>query len=327
MPRRRDLLPALPLLALPLLARPIAARAEAAWPARPVRIIVPYPPGGNSDVVVRMLASRLSPALGQPVVVENRPGGATNLGAEAAARSAPDGYTLFLGSVASHGINPQVFPRLPYDPVRDFTPVVLLVESPIYLVVSASLPVRSLAELIAYARAHPGELSYGSLGVGTVHHLAMEMLKQRAGGLQIEHVPYRGSAQVVTDLLAGTVQLAWDVTAISQTRDGKLRALAVGGSRRNPSWPEVPAMSELGFPEFDVGGWFGLLGPASMPREVVDRLNAEANAALRDPAVVARYAEVGLRPVGGTPEDLAQYIARELARWRSVAQAARIQLE
>jgi tripartite-type tricarboxylate transporter receptor subunit TctC len=317
--RRRSLLASLGAL-------PAVARAQPAWPVRPVRLIVPFTPGGNTDVVARVLGARLSAAWGQTVMVENRPGAAANIGAEAAARSAPDGYTLFLGTGGTHGINPNIFPNLPFDPVRDFTPVVALVESPIYLVVSARLPARTLAEFIDYARAHPDALSYGSVGIGSPHHLAAEMLKQRTG-IRMEHVPYRGSAQVVTDLLQGTIQVAWDVTAIAHTRDGRLRALAVGGSRRNPSWPEVPAMSELGFPDFEVGGWFALFGPAGLPAHVVERVNRDTNAAMRDSELLARYGEVGLRILGGTPEELAQRVRDELRRWGEVARAANIRLD
>lgn len=319
---RRSLLSA----ALGLSAGPALAQGAPNWPQRPVRLVVPFTPGGNTDVVARVLGGRLSPGWGQPVVVENRPGAAGNIGAEAVARSAPDGHTLLLGTGGTHGINPNIFPHLPFHPVRDFTPIVLLVESPIYLVVSSRLPVRTLPELIDHARARPNALSYGSVGIGSPHHLAGEMLKQRAG-IRMEHVPYRGSSQVVADLMQGTIQLAWDVTAISHTRDGRLRALAVGGSRRNPSWPDVPSMAELGYPDFEVGGWFGLFGPAGLPRAVAERVNRDANAALGDGDLAARYAEVGLRLLGGTSERLARHVEEELRRWGEVARAANIRLD
>jgi tripartite-type tricarboxylate transporter receptor subunit TctC len=296
------------------------------WPTKPIRYIVPYPAGGNTDITGRLVGQKLSEALGQPVVIDNMPGAGANIGAAAAARAAPDGYTIFQGTGSTHGINSSLFPKLPFDPVKDFAPIVPLVESPLFLVVSPSLPVNSLPELIAYGKAHPGKLSFGSVGNGSAHHLAGELLKLRAG-LDMVHVPYRGSAPALQDLMGGQIQLAFDATALPLVRDGKLRALAVASTKRWPSAREIPAISELGFPDFEVGGWFGLFAPAGTSRPIIDRINGETNRILDMPQVQKRLREIGLEPLGGTPEQLAKHVAAELAKWPAIVKASGARLE
>jgi tripartite-type tricarboxylate transporter receptor subunit TctC len=314
------------LLALALLLASAAAANAQGWPNKPIRYIVPYPAGGNTDITGRLIGQKLSEALGQPVVIDNLPGGGANIGAAAAARAAPDGNTLFQGTGSTHGINSSLFPKLPFDPIKDFTPIALLVESPLFLVVTPDLPVKTVPELVAYAKAHPGKLSFGSVGIGSAHHLASELLKQRAG-LDMVHVPYRGSAPVLQDLMGGQIQLAFDATALQLVQEGRLRALAVASTKRWPTAPDIPAMSEVGFPDFEVGGWFGLFGPAGTPRPIVDRVNAEVNRILAMPPIKQRLAEIGLEPLGGTPEQLAKHVEAELAKWPAIVTAAGARLE
>ncbi len=313
---RRNLLAAIALL-IGMLAPAMAQT----WPAKPIRYVVPYPPGGNTDVTGRLIGIKLAEALGQPVVVDNKPGAGANLGAELVAKAAPDGYTLFQGTGSTHGINSSIYPKLPFDPVKDFTPVVLLVESPLFLVANPQLPVKTVADLVAYAKAHPGALSFSSVGNGSAHHLAGELLKIRAG-IDMVHVPYRGSAPALQDMIAGRVQLGFDATALQFVRNGNLRALAVASSKRWPDAPEIPSMAEAGFPGFDVGGWFAIFGPAGLPRPIVDRLNTEVNRILAMDDVRKRLSEIGLQPLGGTPEQLALHVKAELEKWPPVVKAS-----
>jgi tripartite-type tricarboxylate transporter receptor subunit TctC len=296
------------------------------WPTKPIRYIVPYPAGGNTDITGRLIGQKLSEALGQPIVIDNLPGAGANIGAAAAARAAPDGYTLFQGTGSTHGINSALFPKLPFDPVKDFVPIVLLVESPLFLVVNPDLPVKSVPELVAYAKAHPGKLSFGSVGNGSAHHLAGELLKLRAG-LDMVHIPYRGSAPALQDLMGGQIQLAFDATALQLVREGRLRALAVASTKRWPAAPDIPAMSEVGFPDFEVGGWFALFAPAGTSRPIIDRINVEVNRILALAPVQQRLREIGLEPLGGTPEQLAKHVATELAKWPTIVKASGARLE
>jgi tripartite-type tricarboxylate transporter receptor subunit TctC len=296
------------------------------WPTKPIRYIVPYPAGGNTDITGRLIGQKLSETLGQPIVTDNMPGGGANIGAAAAARAAPDGYTLFQGTGSTHGINSALFPKLPFDPVKDFVPIVLLVESPLFLVVNPDLPVKSVPELVAYAKAHPGKLSFGSVGNGSAHHLAGELLKLRAG-LDMVHIPYRGSAPALQDLMGGQIQLAFDATALQLVREGRLRALAVASTKRWPAAPDIPAMSEVGFPDFEVGGWFALFAPAGTSRPIIDRINVEVNRILALAPVQQRLREIGLEPLGGTPEQLAKHVATELAKWPTIVKASGARLE
>jgi tripartite-type tricarboxylate transporter receptor subunit TctC len=299
----------------------ITSAAAQTWPAKAIRFIVPYAAGGNTDSTARVIGQKLAEALGQPVIIENVPGAGANIGASAAARAAPDGYTLFLGTGSTHGINSSLYPKLPFDPVKDFAPVILMAESPLFLVANPSLPVNSVAELVAYAKANPGKLSFGSVGVGSPHHLAGELLKMRTG-IDMVHVPYRGSGPSLQDLMGGQIQVAFDATAIQLVREGRLRALAVTSTKRWSTASEIPSMAEQGFPDFEVGGWFGLFVPAKTSQDIVRRINAETNRILAMPDVRERLAAMGLEPGGGTSQQLADYVQAELAKWPAVIKAS-----
>jgi tripartite-type tricarboxylate transporter receptor subunit TctC len=314
------------ILALVLALAPAATVDAQSWPTKPMRYIVPYPAGGNTDITGRLIGQKLSEALGQPVVIDNLPGGGANIGAAAGARAAPDGYTIFQGTGSTHGINSSLFPKLPFDPVKDFAPIVLMVESPLFLVVNPNLPVKSVPELVAYGKAHPGKLSFGSVGNGSAHHLAGELLKLRAG-LDMVHVPYRGSAPALQDLMGGQIQLAFDATALQLVREGRLRALAVASTKRWPTARDLPAMSEVGFPDFEVGGWFALFAPAGTPRSIIDRINTEVNRILVMAPVQQRFRDIGLEPLGSTPEQLARHVGTELAKWPAIVKASGARLE
>ena len=286
------------------------------YPERPVRMVVPFPAGGTVDAVARGIAQKLAEALRQPFVVDNRAGGAGSIGSEAVARAAPDGYTLLMGTASTHGSNPAVQKALPYDAVRDFAPVILVASTPYILVVHPSLPATTVAELLALARAQPARLNYGSYGAGSSNHLATELFRALTG-VDIVHVPYKGGAPALADLLAGQVQMMFDVFATSgpQLRSGKLRLLGVGAARRSTLAPDTPTLAEAGVNGFEAGTFFGLFAPAATPRPLVARLNEEANRALMLPDVRERLAAAGAEPGGGSPEQLGQAVATEVAKW------------
>ena len=304
-----------------------SASAQSSWPAKPIRLISPFPPGAVVDTLCRTLAVPLGEALGQSVLVENRPGAGGNIGMEIVAKAPADGYTIGMGGIAQHAINPSVYASMPFDPVRDFAPIIFVARNINVLVVHPSLPAHDVRELIAYARANPGKLSFGSAGAGTSQHLAGELFKQLAG-VDMTHVPYKGAGPAVTDLLAGQIPLMFvDISAVlGHVRAGKLRALGVTSRNRTPLL-DVPTIAEQGLPGFEVNAWFGLLAPAGTPREVVARLNAETAKVLRSGATLERLQGLGLSVDPGTPEDFAALIASELARWGSIARAAKIRAE
>ena len=304
-----------------------SASAQSSWPAKPIRLISPFPPGAVVDTLCRTLAVPLGEALGQPVLVENRPGAGGNIGMEIVAKAPADGYTIGMGGIAQHAINPSVYASMPFDPVRDFAPIIFVARNINVLVVHPSLPAHDGRELIAYARANPGKLSFGSAGAGTSQHLAGELFKQLAG-VDMTHVPYKGAGPAVTDLLAGQIPLMFvDISAVlGHVRAGKLRALGVTSRNRTPLL-DVPTIAEQGLPGFEVNAWFGLLAPAGTPREIVARLNAETAKVLRSGATLERLQGLGLSVDPGTPEDFAALIASELARWGSIARAAKIRAE
>ncbi|RAI57213.1 Bug family tripartite tricarboxylate transporter substrate binding protein [Roseicella frigidaeris] len=306
-----------------------AARPGAAedWPTRPLRLVVPFAPGGASDLLARLLAERLGPALGQPVVVENRPGAGATIGADAVAKARPDGTTLLYGTPGPQIVNPSLMPSLPYDPVRDFTPVVSLVSAPNLLVVNPGLPVRSVPELIALAKARPGELTFGSSGIGASSHLAGEMLKLRAG-IEVTHVPFRGSGPAIQELIAGRIAFLIDTLLlfVEHRASGAVRAIAVASAQPSTLMPDLPTIAET-LPGFDSAAFNYLAGPAGLPAPVVERLNAETNSILAETGFRRRLAELGLEPIGGPPEATAATIRSEAARWREVIQAAHIRLE
>ncbi|MFL1462671.1 Bug family tripartite tricarboxylate transporter substrate binding protein [Roseococcus sp. DSY-14] len=315
------------LLALPLLA-PALAAAQGGWPARPIRIVVPFPPGGLADLLARPLALRLQSALGQPVVVENRPGAGGNIGADAVAKAAPDGATWLLGSIGPLAANPFLFANMPFDPRTAFAPCVQLISTPKVIAVNASRPWRDLPALLADARARPGAIRGGSAGNGSSLHIALALLN-RLAGVEITHVPYRGAAPAVTDLVAGTLDLIIDNTPniLPQLREGTVRPLAVATAARLPVLPEVPTAEEAGLPGFVFGTWFGLAAPARTPPDIVARMAEAVSAALREPEIGPRLAETGAVVGGGTPEQFAAFIAAQVAVLEPLIREARIRAD
>jgi tripartite-type tricarboxylate transporter receptor subunit TctC len=294
-----------------------------AWPSRPLKLIVPYPPGGSADILARAIGQKLADGLGQSVIVDNRPGAGTAIGAEATAKATPDGYTIMLGTVSSHAINPALTPGLKYDPVKDFAPVSMVALIPFVLLVHPSLPARNVRELIALAKAKPGSLNFSSAGSGTSNHLAGELFKSMTGTFMV-HIPYKGSAPALTDLLAGQVNLMFDLvlTAQPHVKSGAARALAVTGLERSASLPNVPTVAESGVPGFEVSAWFGFFAPAGTPAAIVTALNAETVKAMRAPDLRERLAGQGADAVSSTPEQFAAYVKDELAKWTRVVKAS-----
>jgi tripartite-type tricarboxylate transporter receptor subunit TctC len=284
-----------------------------AWPAKPVRIVVPYPPGGPVDISARLLAPKLQQALGQPFLVENKPGAGGNIGADFVAKSAPDGYTIGMGAIATHAINPALMANVPYDPIRDFRHLALVVQVPNVLVVNPELPARSVKELIALAKAQPGKLDFASGSTGSTGHLAGELFKQMTGTYMV-HIPYKGAPPAVADLLAGRVQLMFDnlASALPNVRAGKLRALAVTTLRRSSALPDLPTLDESGLQGFDMTTWWGLMGPAKLPPDVVQRLSAEILKAMDSADVRERLRAMGMEgsPLR-TPEQFTAFVEAE----------------
>lgn len=317
----------LPRFALFVLLAVLAHAASAqTWPAKPIRLVVPFAPGGSSEIIARSLAAPLSVALGQQVYVENKPGGAGNVAMEEVKRAAPDGYTLILGHVGVLAVNPALFGKtLPYDPVKDFQPVSLVATVPNVIAVNPQLPVKSLAELVQLAKAQPGKLNYGSAGNGSAGHLAMEYFKMQAK-IDIVHVPYKGTGPMLTDLLGGQTQLTFNgVPPIAgQIKGGKLRPIAVGSAKRVPSMPDVPTIAESGYPGFETSQWYGILVPAGTPKPIVDRLHREIVAALANPETTKRIVEDGGVAVGNSPAEFASLIDSEARRWGEVVRSAGI---
>jgi len=298
------------------------------YPNRPIRFVVPFAPGGSTDTLARTLGQKLTDALQQQVVVDNRAGANGNIGMEIVARAAPDGYSIVLGYIANLGIGPGLYARLPFDPVRDYAPITQLATSPNILVAHPSLPVKSFRELIAYARANPGKLNYASASVASIGHLTGELLNHSAG-IHMVHVPYKGSGQAVIDLLGGQVQTMFSgmSSVMQHIKAGKLRALAVTGAQRSPAVPDVPTIAESGFPGFEATAWYGVLAPAGTPKPVVTRLHGELVRALALPDVKERLNGVGFELVGGTPEEFAALIKSEITKWTKVVRAAKIRAE
>ena len=298
------------------------------YPTRPVKLIVPFPPGGNTDIVGRLLAQKLSDSFGQQVYVENRGGAGGTIGAEAAAKSPNDGYTLFFSTTGTLASAPSMQPGLRYDPIKDFAPISTLANAPVVVIVAASLPPKNLRELIQLAKAQPGALKFGSAGTGHFVHIAGEMFKVSAG-VDLLHVPYKGVAQALTDLLGGRIELMFDAFAQYEPhlQSGKLRALAVANPTRLSRLPDVPTTAEAGLPDYVLASWFGLAAPAGTPREAIERVNAEARKALAGVDVRQALAKLGLEPGGNSPQEYAAMIADELARWRQAVKAAAIKID
>lgn len=297
------------------------------YPSRTIRYVVPYPPGGFNDTLARIVSQKLAEAWNVPVVVENRPGGGTLIGSEAVAKAAPDGYTL-LGVAFPFGANPSIYKNLPYDTVKDFTPLIFAGQTQNLLVIKPSLPINSVTELIDYAKKNPGKVSYGSTGIGSSNHLSMELFKSMAG-IDLVHVPYKGSAPMVNDMLGGHIDIAFDNTpnVLPQVNGDKLRALGVSSKARSQLAANVPTVSEAGVPGYEVTVWFGIVGPAGMKAEVAQKLNAELNAIFGMDDVKKRFVDQGVDPVGGTPAQFADHIRAEIGKWAKVVKDANIQPE
>jgi tripartite-type tricarboxylate transporter receptor subunit TctC len=289
------------------------------FPNKPIRLIVPFPPGGAVDFYARVVQQPLSETLGQQIVIDNKAGASGMVGAEIVAKSPPDGYTLLLGNIASLAINVGLYAKMPYDPVKDLTAIVRTVDVNYALVVHPSVPANSVPELIAYAKANPGKISYGSAGSGSLPHLGVELFKAQTG-IDMLHVPYKGGGPMVTDLLGGTVQvvIADQANLMPQVQAGKLRALAVATPKRSPNFPNLPTIAET-VPGYDSTAWQGLAGPAGLPPEIVKRLNEAFNAVMAMPAVRQKLSGGGLEVVGGTPDQFARFIAAEIAKWTKIA--------
>ena len=289
--------------------------AQSGYPNKPIKYIVVFAPGGTTDILARLIAPRLSDALGQPVVVENRPGAGGSVGSELLAKSVPDGYTIGGGTISSHAINATLYDKLPYDPVKDFAPVTMLATLPNMLIVHPSLNVSNVKELIALLKANPNKYSFGSAGNGTSQHISGELFKSMAG-VQMQHIPYKGSGPMIPDLLAGTIAMSFEnmITAYPPVKGGRLRALAVTSATRSSAAPEVPFMAEAGLPGYDISSWQALFAPAGTPKEIVNRLHTEVAKILRMPEVVKRIQELGAEPGGMPPEELAALIKSDIPR-------------
>ena len=312
------------LLAIGIVVAALPAQAQD-YPSRPVTIVSAQASGGASDTIVRAMQEQLQAALGQPIVLENRPGASGNVATERVAKSVPDGYTLLAAASATIDTNPNIYAKLNFDPVKDFAPITQIVTTPNLLVVPNDLPVNSVAELVAYAKSQSGKLSFGSAGVGTSQHLAGELFRTMAG-IDLQHVPYRGIAATVPDLLAGRLTMVFGNISAMQplVREGKARALAVTSPRRWPSVPELPTMIELGFKDFDSSAWFGLMAPAGTPQPIIDRLHQETVRILARADIRERFDVLGMASIGNTPAEFAAVIAAETPQWAKVIKDAGI---
>jgi tripartite-type tricarboxylate transporter receptor subunit TctC len=307
----------------------LAQSAAANFPNKPIRLITLTTAGGSLDILARMIADDIGKQWGQQVIVENRVGAGGNIGAEATARSAPDGYTIGMVTVSTHGVNPALYgERMRFDPVKDFAPIILAAELKNVVVVHPSVPAKTVPELVAYARANPDKISFGSAGTGTTQHLSGEMVKMMTG-VKMQHVPYRGAAAAVPDLLSGQLQLMFvsipDVIAHIQA--GTLRPIGITSKERSKSLPDVVPMAEQGWPDFDVRGWFGVVAPAGTPKEIVDKYNATIKAMLARPETLKTLANIGLDPLSSTPEEFGAFIKSETEKWAHVIKAGNIQLQ
>jgi tripartite-type tricarboxylate transporter receptor subunit TctC len=293
--------------------------AAQAWPAKPIKYVVPFAAGGTTDILARTISEKLSVALGQPVVVENKPGAGGGVGAAEVAKAAPDGYTIMGGTISTHAINASLYKSLPYDPVKDFAAITLIARVPNMLVINNDIPAKNVAELIALMKASPGKWSFASSGNGTSQHLSGELFKGMAG-VDMQHIPYKGSPPALTDVMGGQVSMTFDniTTAWPLAKGGKLRALAVTTAKRSPVSPEVPTLAESGLPGYEIGSWQGVFAPAGTPPDIVKRLNTEIVKIINSPDVQKKLLELGAEPVGNSPEDFTALVKTEVVKWGDV---------
>lgn len=303
------------------------AQSGSGYPNQPIRLMVPWPAGGGVDTTARMIADPLGKRLGQSIVIENRAGAGGNIGTDMAARAKPDGYNLLMGSISPNAINVHLYPKLPFDLIKDFTPITFVSSLPIFLVVPVNSPIKSVTDLLTFAKANPGKVTYGSAGVGSSQHLAAVQF-MAATNLDLMHVPYKGTAPAEADLMAGHISVMFDTaTAIPFITGGKLKALAVMSKKRNPVLPSVPTLDEMGLPNLYASSWYGLMGPAGMPPAVVSKLNTELNEALRTPEVQKRMLDLGAEIGGGTPAEFASFIQSEIARYADIVKRSGAKFE
>jgi tripartite-type tricarboxylate transporter receptor subunit TctC len=297
----------------------MTASAQDAYPSRPIRLVVPFPPGGGTDTISRVVANKLTETLKWTIVVDNRPGAGGNIGVDAVAKSPADGYTIVMGQTSNLAVNPTQYAKLPYDPVKDLAPITTVADAPLVLVVAAHSKFKTLADVVAGAKAKPGDITFATPGNGTVAHLTGELF-QRAAGIKLQHIPYKGSSQAITDLMGGTVDvfMASVPTAISHIKSGKMRALAVTSAKRSVSLPEVPSINDAGYKGFDANTWFGLAAPAGTPASVIARLNTEVNRDLQMPDVREKKRGEGGDVLGGTPEAFGNLIKTDVVKWGKV---------
>jgi len=297
------------------------------WPNRPIRMVVPYTPGGYTDLMARLVGQKISEALGQPIVFENKPGANAIIGTDVVAKAAPDGYT-FGTVIAAHAVNATLNPKLPYDTLKDFTYVSLMSVAPLIMIAHPSLPANNVKELVALAKTKPGQLNFASSGVGAAAHLTMEMFKSRTG-IEMQHIPYKGTAGALQDTVGGQINVMFDIVGplMPQVRSGNAKAIVVTAKERIPAAPDVPTMAEQGVPDFVSGTWAGIIAPAGTPKEIVDRVAAEARKALADPAMKAKLAEQGIVAVGDGPDEFRVFVTDEIARWSKVITDAGIKME
>lgn len=316
------------LLATAVLATPFATQAQTTdYPDKPIRLLVPYPPGGGTDVIARIVQERFQALLGQPLIIENRGGAAGAIGTDIAAKSPPNGYTV-LFTLSSHTINPAIYPKLPFNTAKDFEPVGMVASLPQILVASPDFPAKTVAELVALAKARPGTLSFASVGNGSPGHLAGELMKLRTG-IEMTHIPYRGGGPALTDVIGGQVSLLWvSIPAAAQfVRSGKLKALAVSTQKRGAEFPDIPTMQEAGVPDFEVDSWYAMFVPAKTPQAIIKKLNSAINTVVREPGIQAKLLAQGSEGVGGTPEELGKVVSTELVRWKKLAKDASIKVD
>ena len=306
----------------------VAVHAATPYPTKPIRIIVAYTPAGTTDILARLVGQKLSESWGQPVIIDNRAGAAGNIGTEVAAKATPDGYTLIMGTAGTHGINVSLYRKLNWHPVTDFAPVSLVAMVPNIMVINNALPFKNVKDLVAYAKANPGKLSYGSPGNGSTAHLSMELFKSMTA-TNLVHIPYKGSAGVLADVMGGQIAVTIDNMPVylPHVKSGKIRALAVSPAKRSTAAPDIPTIAESGVPGYDSVAWFGLLAPAGTPKDIVSKLSAETARILKMPDINKRISELGAEPVGSKPDEFAALIKSEIAKWAKVIKDANVELQ